>query len=109
MTSNATFAAFAEILADAARDATLRYFRTNISIDNKADGGNFDPVTEADKEAERIIRNLIKETHPDHSILGEEHGMERGESDYTWVLDPIDGTRAFISGISPLGHTHRLA
>ncbi len=99
MTSNATFAAFAETLADAARTITVPKFRADLHIDNKASGGDFDPVTEADKNAEEVIRKLIKETYPDHGIFGEEHGLEEGSSDYLWVLDPIDGTRAFISGI----------
>lgn len=99
MTTNATFAAFAESLADAARDATLPHFRNNVVVDNKAAAGAFDPVTRADKEAEEIIRQRIKDAYPDHGIFGEEHGIEKGTSDYTWVLDPIDGTRAFISGI----------
>ena len=99
MTTHAQFAAFAETLADAARDATLTHFRAGTAVENKADGGDFDPVTLADQEAERIIRERIKKQFPEHGILGEEHGFEQGTSPYTWVLDPVDGTRAFISGI----------
>lgn len=99
MTTHASFAAFAETLADAAREKTLPHFRKNIAVQNKADGTEFDPVTLADQEAESAIRKLINDTYPDHGILGEEHGFEKGAGDYTWVLDPIDGTRAFISGI----------
>ena len=99
MTTHAHFAAFAETLADAARNATLPLFRSGTAVENKAGDGDFDPVTRADQEAERIIREHIKNTYPDHGILGEEHGFEQGTSAYTWVLDPVDGTRAFISGI----------
>ncbi len=99
MTTHAHFADFAETLADAARDATLPHFRCGTAVENKADGGDFDPVTRADQEAERIIREHIKKQYPEHGILGEEHGFEEGTSAYTWVLDPVDGTRAFISGI----------
>ena len=60
---------------------------------------HFDPVTEADKGAERAIRALINQHHPDHGIIGEEYGSENAEADYVWVLDPVDGTRAFISGL----------
>ncbi len=99
MTSHVEFADFATTLADAASKATLPLFRSGIAVDNKAGSGGFDPVTEADKQAEAEIRTLIKSTYPDHGIFGEEHGLEEGDSDYLWVLDPIDGTRAFISGI----------
>ena len=99
MTTHAHFAAFAETLADAARDATLPLFRSGAIVENKAGEGGFDPVTLADQEAERIIREHIKKQFPEHGILGEEHGFEQGSSAYTWVLDPVDGTRAFISGI----------
>lgn len=99
MTTLEEFAAFGQTLADAARQVTLPHFRQNVAVDNKAGGNDFDPVTKADKGAETEIRRLIKQTYPDHGILGEEHGFENGSSQYTWVLDPIDGTRAFISGI----------
>lgn len=61
-------------------------------------GSDFDPVTEADSEAERVMRVLIKERFPDHGIVGEEFGNENETAEYCWVLDPIDGTRAFIMG-----------
>jgi len=61
--------------------------------------GVFDPVTEADRGAEKVMRRLINEHNPDHGILGEEFGAENTDADYVWVLDPIDGTRAFISGL----------
>ncbi len=89
---------FLRRLADAAAAETLPRFRAEMGIDNKHAAG-FDPVTEADREAERAIRALIAAEHPDHGILGEEFGPERADSKHVWVIDPIDGTRAFISGI----------
>ena len=82
--------------ADAAAAHTLPLFRTGLAIDNKYTVG-FDPVTEADRGAETVIRAVIAEAFPDHAIIGEEWGSS-GESDYTWIIDPVDGTRAFISG-----------
>lgn len=81
---------------DAAARLTLPLFRTPLSVDNKLAGG-FDPVTEADKGAETAIRAVIAEAFPDHAIIGEEWGTS-GESRYSWIIDPVDGTRAFISG-----------
>ncbi|UYO01399.1 MAG: histidinol-phosphatase [Devosia sp.] len=82
--------------AEAAASQTLPLFRTTLNVDNKLDAG-FDPVTEADKGAETAIRAVIAETFPDHAIIGEEWGRS-GESRYSWIIDPVDGTRAFISG-----------
>jgi histidinol phosphatase-like enzyme (inositol monophosphatase family) len=93
--------AFAHRLADASGEVIRPYFRKRIEITNKGANGPkpfFDPVTEADKNAESAIRALIKSERPTDSILGEEHGHESGTSRLTWVLDPIDGTRAFITG-----------
>ncbi len=95
--------AFAGRLADAAAAVSLKHFRTRLAVENKKAGG-FDPVTAADKGAETAIRALIESTHPDHGILGEEHGALRTRSGFTWVIDPIDGTRAFITG-SPMWGT----
>jgi myo-inositol-1(or 4)-monophosphatase len=89
--------AFADTLADAARSAILPYFRAAHTVESKGD--LFDPVTDADKAAERAMRALIEPAFPDHSILGEEYGGELASSGYQWILDPIDGTRAFISGL----------
>ncbi|MFC0217400.1 histidinol-phosphatase [Pseudochelatococcus lubricantis] len=91
--------AFADRLATASAGVTLPLFRTALTADNKAEDGDFDPVTDADREAESVMRALIRQTYPDHGIEGEEHGGERLDADYVWVLDPIDGTRAFISGL----------
>ncbi len=88
---------FADTLADAARAAILPYFRAPLAIESK--GAAFDPVTDADRAAERAMRALIEEHHPDHGVLGEEYGETHGASGYQWILDPIDGTRAFISGL----------
>jgi histidinol phosphatase-like enzyme (inositol monophosphatase family) len=93
---------FLRHLAEVAAAQTLPRFRTNHLVDNKVDGG-FDPVTEADREAECAIRAAISAAFPDHGILGEEFGQERAGSDNVWIIDPIDGTRAFISGIPVWG------
>jgi histidinol phosphatase-like enzyme (inositol monophosphatase family) len=82
--------------ADAAAACTLPLFRTSLAVDNKLSQG-FDPVTEADKSAETAIRAVITEAFPDHAIIGEEWGTT-GESEFSWIIDPVDGTRAFISG-----------
>lgn len=91
--------AFAGRLADAARAETLPRFRTGIAADNKLAGTGFDPVTEADREAERVMRALIEAEHPDHGIAGEEFPDRPAKGAYCWSLDPVDGTRAFICGL----------
>lgn len=93
----------AHALADAARAAVLPFFRLEgLKTDNK-DGAGFDPVTEGDRAAELAMRAILAERRPDDAILGEEFGHEPGTSDLTWVLDPIDGTRAFLSGTPTWG------
>jgi len=87
---------FAHSLADTASVAALRYFRTGFDVELKDDAS---PVTQADREAETAMRGLIAETFPAHGIMGEEHGTERLDAEFVWVLDPIDGTRAFVNGI----------
>ncbi len=89
------FIEFAETLADAARPVIRRHFRTPFAIDTKPDDS---PVTIADRDAERAMRALIAETYPDHGILGEEFGRENDHAEHVWILDPIDGTRSFITG-----------
>lgn len=91
---------FAERLADAAREIALLHFRTDLAIEDKADSS---PVTLADKGAEQAMRALIGERYPDHGILGEEFGHHGADRDWTWVLDPIDGTGAFIVGMPLFG------
>lgn len=93
---------FMRRIASAAAAETLPRFRSQGAVVNKLSGG-FDPVTEADREAERAIRALIGAQFPDHGILGEEHGSENLASRHVWVIDPIDGTRAFISGLPVWG------
>ncbi|MCB1381373.1 MAG: histidinol-phosphatase [Notoacmeibacter sp.] len=97
-----SFGGFFRELAAAAAAETLPRFRARTDVVNKLSQG-FDPVTEADREAERAIRALIKARFPGHGILGEEHGSENLDSEHVWVIDPIDGTRAFISGLPVWG------
>lgn len=95
--------AIAQHLADAARPIALRYFRaSDIGVEAKGDGG-FDPVTRADREIEREMRRLLAERSPQDGILGEEEAPLPGTSGRSWVLDPIDGTRAFMSGLPSWG------
>lgn len=90
-------------LADAARRETLPLFRSrNLRPDNKLSSG-FDPVTEADRASEQAMRDILGRLRPDDAILGEEFGPVAGTSGLTWVLDPIDGTRAFIAGAPSWG------
>lgn len=89
---------FAIGIAGAAGKAVGAKFRQPIPVDNKHPQGRFDPVTEADREAERIIRTGIEREFPNHGILGEEYGHRQGDG-LTWVVDPIDGTRAFMTGM----------
>jgi len=89
------FAALAYSLAEITRNVSMRYFRNDFVTDTKADAT---PVTIADRECERLMRERILHDFPDHGIIGEEHGSDRPEASHVWVLDPIDGTKAFISG-----------
>lgn len=95
------FETFALELAKAAGDVILPLFRAENGLEDKgpAKNGEFDPVTLADKGAEAAIRRLIAERYPDHGVIGEEYGEDRPDAEFVWVLDPIDGTRAFISGL----------
>ena len=92
------FSAFIGRLATASGETILPFFRTSLSVDNKSSRHDFDPVTEADRAAEAVMRRLIKANFPQHGIVGEEFGNEREDADYVWVLDPIDGTKSFIAG-----------
>ena len=87
-------------LADTSRPVILDYFRTNLTVERKDDAS---PVTRADLEAEEVLRQRLAAEVPDHGIFGEEHGGERLDAEYVWVLDPIDGTRAFVNGIPLFG------
>ena len=97
------FAAFVDQLATVSGDAILPFFRTALSVENKSRGGAFDPVTAADRSAEAAMRALIKKHFPEHGVVGEEHGSERPDAEFVWVLDPIDGTKSFISGMPAWG------
>lgn len=109
------FVAFAHELADAAAAQSLPLFRAGIAVENKQQSGGFDPVTEADRNAEQAMRQLIEQHYPDHAIMGEEFGIKKAapapapapspdnRPSFQWVLDPIDGTRAFITGMPSWG------
>lgn len=93
----------AHALADAARPIALRYFRSNAqAMENKLTSG-FDPVTLADREIEHAMREILAKRRPDDAILGEEYDDVAGSTGLTWVLDPIDGTRGFVSGTPTWG------
>ena len=89
---------FAIALANASAAAILPFFRQNTHVEVK-DGPVWDPVTEGDRAGERLIRAMIEEHYPDHGINGEEFGAKDGTSGFTWILDPVDGTRAFVCGM----------
>lgn len=95
----------AHLLADAARVETLRLFRVQglVADDKAKDDALFDPVTEADRAAEKAMRAILAVERPDDGVLGEEFGVKGGTSGFTWVLDPIDGTRGYISGTPTWG------
>jgi myo-inositol-1(or 4)-monophosphatase len=97
------FSSFVDQLAAASGETILPFFRTALAIDNKKAGFGFDPVTAADRAAERTMRTLIRKSFPDHGIVGEEYGADRSEAEYVWVLDPIDGTKSFITGMVAWG------
>lgn len=79
---------------------TLPFFRSGVGVENKnAAGEGFDPVTIADRNCEKALRALIEEHFPTDGIIGEEFGTVRSDAEYVWVIDPIDGTRAFVSGV----------
>ena len=99
-TVDPAFLALANTLADAAGRVIRQYFRTAVAIDDKADES---PVTVADREAERVMREQVAAAFPDHGIIGEEHGAHRPDADWVWVFDPIDGTKAFITGKPSFG------
>jgi histidinol phosphatase-like enzyme (inositol monophosphatase family) len=94
------FEPFAVDLARAAGEVILPLFRADIDNENKArPGERYDPVTAADRASETVIRKLIGQRYPDHGVLGEEFGADRAEAEFVWVIDPIDGTRAFMAGL----------
>lgn len=93
------FELFAVELAREAARVSLPYFRGDYAQSDKGGPGAFDPVTQADQEAEAALRRLIAARYPDHGVIGEEYGEDRPDADHVWILDPIDGTRAFIAGL----------
>ncbi|TIS42485.1 histidinol-phosphatase [Mesorhizobium sp.] len=96
-------AAFLHRLADAADEVTLSHYRKRLDVEAKVKPGyRFDPVTAADRDAERVIRSIIEAEFPEHAVLGEEFG-EAGSGPTKWVIDPVDGTRPFICGIPVWG------
>jgi inositol-phosphate phosphatase / L-galactose 1-phosphate phosphatase / histidinol-phosphatase len=101
-----SFLALANDLADAAGAAIRPYFRQPLRVDDKPDRS---PVTDADRAAEAVMRQLITARFPDHGIIGEEYGRERADAEFVWVLDPIDGTKSFISGVPLFGTLIALA
>jgi histidinol phosphatase-like enzyme (inositol monophosphatase family) len=90
----------ANAMADAVRGIVRPHFRQRLAVDSKADSS---PVTIADREAEAAMRTILAREVPQHGVFGEEHGVERADAEYVWVLDPIDGTRAFITGLPIFG------
>jgi myo-inositol-1(or 4)-monophosphatase len=100
------FAAFVDELATVSGDAILPFFRTSLGVEDKGSAVGFDPVTQADRAAENAMRGLIKRNFPEHGIVGEEYGNERADAEYVWVLDPIDGTKSFISGMGLADRAH---
>src|SRR5450631_1817334 len=97
------FGVFIDGLAPVSGDAIRPFFRTSLGVEDKSRGGAFDPVTAADRAAEAAMRAMIREQFPAHGIVGEEFGDERPDAEFVWVLDPIDGTKSFISGMPAWG------
>ena len=99
MANDTDLGARLELAQQAARQAgrlVMGYFDAQVAVERKADNS---PVTVADREAERLLRELIQQRFPEDAILGEEHGTRAGDSGYRWILDPIDGTKSFIAGV----------
>jgi len=96
------FSSFVDRLAGVSAETILPFFRTALAVDNKKTGG-FDPVTAADRAAEQAMRALIRQSFPGHGVIGEEYGADRTDAEYIWVLDPIDGTKSFITGMVAWG------
>jgi myo-inositol-1(or 4)-monophosphatase len=102
MTDLSTLSAFLNRLADAAAEVIMPHFRAGTAVSNK-ETDRFDPVTAADRAAEQAMRGLINRHYPAHGIIGEEFGAENADAEFVWVLDPIDGTRSFITGLPVWG------
>ena len=94
---------YANFLNSLAKDLTKFYYlklNKTFKVSNKLKGKGYDPVTSSDRAFERFIRSKIKKRFPDHQVIGEEFGHKKSNSDFTWVIDPIDGTRSFVIGLS---------
>jgi len=91
---------FLHLLSNESANIIKRYFRTSVSVESKPD---FSPVTIADKLAEEKMREIIAKEFPSHGIIGEEFGNNNSDAEYVWVIDPIDGTKSFISGALSFG------
>ena len=100
MSEQDEFRKFAKHLADVSANIIKPYFRTHIEVEKKNDQS---PVTIADKKAEEMMRKEIEREFPEHGIIGEEFGSNKNDAEFKWVLDPIDGTKSFISGIATFG------
>ncbi len=94
---------FAHELARLSATSILPHFRTGIAADNKLGDQGFDPVTAADRAAEEVIRSALATRYPGHAIIGEEYGASGEGAEYGWVIDPIDGTRSFMMGLTTWG------
>ena len=95
------FVAFVRELAEASAQVILPYFGSrDMGLELKSDAS---PVTLADRGAEKVMREMIARRFPEHGIIGEEFGTERGDAEYVWVLDPVDGTKSFILGVPLFG------
>jgi myo-inositol-1(or 4)-monophosphatase len=97
------YTAFGQSILEDAGAIALKYFRTSLVVDNKKTDGNFDPVTQGDKEVETFIRQEISARFPEHGIIGEEFEALNPASSIQWIIDPIDGTRAFMTGMTGWG------
>jgi myo-inositol-1(or 4)-monophosphatase len=102
MTDLTALFTFMDRLATVAADSVMPHFRAGADVTSKK-SAQFDPVTIADRNAEQAMRKLINTSYPDHGIVGEEFGSERPDAEFVWVLDPIDGTRSFITGLPVWG------
>lgn len=94
------FKSFCKLLAKESSKVIMQYYRTDFNVEIKPDRS---PVTIADKKSEELMRTLIMKNYPDHGIIGEEFGEHNSEAEYKWILDPIDGTKSFISGVPLFG------
>ena len=90
------FKVFIDLLCEEAAKEILRHYGPDVKVEHKSDAT---PVTIADRNAEKHIRQIINKRYPDHGIIGEEHGTEKVDAAFVWVLDPVDGTKSFISGV----------